>query len=129
MSSYSFNEKSGILETKYTGVLKIEDIIGHYTRINDDDSLPRDLRVVIDCRGTKFDLKAQEIVLSYDAVRKALINYNYIKEAILVDKPHETVVAMMFEKDHSDFDSYSFRVFSTDKAARDWLLQDSWKVF
>ncbi len=129
MSSYSFNEKSGILETKYTGVLKIEGIIFHYTRINNDDSLPRDLKVLIDCRGVQMDLKVDEISLSYDAVRKALLSYNYIKEAILVDKPPETVVAMMFEKDHSDFDSYSFRVFSTEKAARNWLAHDSWKVF
>ena len=121
MKNYSYNEKSMILETGTIGILKIEDIISHYEKINNDDSLPRNLKVLIDCRGTQLDVTVDEINLTSDVVKKALLIYNYIKEAILVDKPYETVVATLFENYNSYFESYSFRVFSTENAARNWL--------
>lgn len=121
MRHYSYNKKSKILETVTFGVLNIEDIINHYEQITNDDSLPKNLMVLIDCRGTKFDIKVDEISLTKDVVKKALLKFKLIKEAILVDKPFQTVIATLFENYNSDVESYSFRIFSTENAARYWL--------
>ncbi len=123
MVNFSFNEDSMTLEATYTGILTVEGIISHYTKIHDDKSLPRDLKVFIDISDTQMDLKVDEIAQTYDAVKNAILAYHSIKEAILVDKPYETVVAMLFEKHHSRLKTYSFRVFSTESAARKWLDQ------
>lgn len=121
MREYSFNEESIILETKTSGILKIEDIINHYDEIARDDTLPRNLKVLIDTRGTQFDVKMNEMSLATNTVKNVLQKYNYIKEAILVDKPSTTVVAMLFEINSTGFESYNFQVFSTENAARNWL--------
>ncbi len=121
MRNYSYNEKSKILELRTIGVIKIDDIISHYAELNDDGSLPRNLKVLIDCRGTQLDIKVNEISLTKDSVKKVLLKFKSIKEAILVDKPFETVVATLFKDYNSDLESYSFRIFCTENAAKNWL--------
>lgn len=121
MRSDRNNEKLMILEIEMQGVITIDDIILHYTNIMDDKTLPRELKVLIDCRSTQMDINVDEISSTIDAVKKALLKYNSIREAILVDKPFETVVATLFEQYNSDLEAYNFSVFCTEKAAINWL--------
>lgn len=121
MKRDTYDEKRMMLKTEYQGVMKIDDIIRHYVKILDDNSLPRDLKVLIDCSSAQFDVNVDEIGLATEVVKKALLKYNSIREAILVDKPHETVIATLFEKYNSALESYSFSVFSTETSARNWL--------
>jgi hypothetical protein len=122
MRNYTYNEESMILETRTKGILKIEDIIEHYKKIGKEESLSRNLKILIDCRGTKMDIKINEIGQTYDTVKEVLLKYNDIREAILVDKPYETVIAVLFDNYNADLESYSFKVFSTEDAARYWLF-------
>jgi hypothetical protein len=124
IKTYSFNEETQVLDLITVGVMKVEDIISHYVHISKDDSLPRKMRVLIDSRGTKMELRIEDIALTNEAVKKALAKYTYLKEAIIVDKPYETVIATMFERFYSKMDSYAFRVFSTENAARSWLMMN-----
>lgn len=125
MKKYSYNEQSKILETGTTGTIKIDDIFSHYAKIYDDGSLPRNLKVLIDCRDTHLDVKANEISLTKDIAKKTLLKFKSINEAIIVDKPNETVVATIFEHYNSDLESYRFEIFSTENGARNWLSEIS----
>lgn len=125
MNIYLYNEMLRILETETQGIIIIDDIISHYTKIMDDSTLPRNLKVLIDCRGTQFDIEVGEISLTKDVVKKALLKYNSIKEAILVDEPYETVVATLFKQYNLSLESHSFSIFCTERAARNWLFQTS----
>lgn len=111
------------------GVLKIDDILSHYAKINDDGSLPRNLNVLIDCRDSQLDVKLDEISLTKDIVKKVLLNFKSINEAIIVNKPYETVVATLFEDYNSELESYNFEIFSTENAARYWLSRISKSSF
>lgn len=124
IKSYSFNEETSILVLNTKGVMTVEDIISHYVHISKDLLLPKKLRVLIDSRGTKLDLKVEDIARTNNAVKKALDKFTFLKEAIIVDKPYETVIATMFERYYSKMQSYSFKVFSTDHAARSWLMMN-----
>jgi len=122
IKTYSFNEEDGILELKTEGLMKVKDIISHYVHITSDDSLPEKMKVLIDSRGTRMDLRVEDIALTNEAVKQAMRKFRFLKEAIIVDKPYETVIATMFERFYSKMDNYLFRVFSTENAARNWLL-------
>lgn len=122
MIEYSYNDRDLILEVNVTGTLTIETIISHYERITNDVSLPRILRVLIDAKSAKFDIKMDDIKSTTDGVTKALQRYIYISEAILVDKPYATAVALLFNNNNGGLDSYDFQVFSTENAARKWLI-------
>ena len=122
MLEHSFNNKTNCLETNASGILLIEEIIQHYDKIAMDDSLPRILKVLIDTKGTQFDINIRDMRLPLNAVKKAVLKYKCIKESMIVDEPFSTAIAMTFEEFGSEIDAYEFKVFNTYKAARDWLL-------
>jgi hypothetical protein len=122
IKSYSFDEEARVLNLRTEGIMKVDDIISHYVHITKDQSLPKKLKVLIDSRDTKMDLRFEDIALTNDAVIKALEKFSSLKEAIIVDKPYETAVATMYERFYLKMESYHFRVFSTEHAARNWLM-------
>ena len=122
MRDYYYNEKLDILETRTLGILRITDIIHHYDKLINIVNLPNCLKVLIDCRGSKLDVKIDEISSTNDAVKKALSKFENIQEAILVDQPYETVVATLFENYNADIIEYRFKVFCTEEAAKHWLV-------
>ncbi len=124
IKTYSYNEKSNLLELHTMGVMQVGDIISHYVHIRKDPTLPKKLKVLIDARGAQLDLRIEDIALTNDAVKEALLNFDSLREAIIVDKPYETVIATMFERFYSKTESYIFRVFSTENAARVWLMMN-----
>jgi hypothetical protein len=122
MIDYVYNSKSKILEVKVSGDINIEGIIGHYNHIAEDDALPDILSIQIDCRDIAFDVDIKSIEFTSEAVKKSLIRYKIIREAILVDKPFATAVAKIFQLFNSKIKNYSFEIFSTEDASRNWLL-------
>jgi len=121
MITHTFNEQTGILEAKASKVITIGDIIDHYGHLSEKPSYPFSLRVLIDCRGTRFDVSPEEIEQTHAAVKKAISRYTHIREAIVVDQPHGTVVAALFQSNYYDLKQYSFMIFSTVDAALSWL--------
>ena len=67
-----------------------------------------------------FDFKAKDIPKIWEAVNACLENYDSIEEAILVQKPYETAMAVIFE-DGAPTENYKFKIFSTRENALDWL--------
>lgn len=121
MRDYSFNSSVQVLEVKASSELVVDEIIDHYERLFKDDSLPRNVKVCIDCRNVAFKMNVREITRTKEALIKTVQKYETINEAILVGKPFETVIATLFQDLSSDIDSYRFDVFSTKEAALDWL--------
>ena len=122
MIEYLYDNKLEILKTNSKGILRIDDIVSHYYTIAKNNILTENLKILIDCRETKFDVEPDEIILINDAVKKALNKYAYIKEAILIEQPYETVLATIFEKGIK-LDHYNFKIFSTENAALSWLVE------
>ena len=123
MKHLFYNEKQSILETRYIGVLRIEDIIRHYDDIAKFDYLPKQLKVLIDCRGVKIDINIGDINLTKESVKNVLKIFNSMQEVILVDRPDVTAVAMLFKIKNSLVKNYSFDVFCTEDAAKRWLFR------
>ena len=121
MMTYNLNEQSRILEAKASEVITIGDIIDHYGHLSENHSYPFSLRVLIDCRGTRFDVSPEEIEQTHEAVKRAISRYTHIREAMVVDQPHGTVVAALFQSSYYDLKQYSFMIFSTVDAALSWL--------
>lgn len=120
MISISYNEELGVLQTRTGGELSVDEILGHYDEIRQNDSYPRDLKVMIDCRSTRLAVKLDDVSRIVEAARSTLPKYDKIREAILITAPYETVVATLFEQ-NARFDNYHFRLFNSEEAALRWL--------
>lgn len=121
MINYRFNTETDILEARAEEAITINDIIAHYRELSDNHSYPFSLKVLIDCRGTNFEVNHGDIEQTHDAVKEAITKYTHIREAIVVDQPHSTVVASLFQSSYYDLKKYSFMIFSTVDAAMSWL--------
>jgi hypothetical protein len=122
MREYHFNRTLALLEMRITGHVSLNDIIEHYTMIADDESLPDDLRVLINCTEIQMDVKNKEIKKTMASLKKALKKHTYLKEAIVVSRPYATVIALLFGSMARKFKNYKFKVFSTEDAGREWLV-------
>lgn len=121
MLYHTYNSELDILLTITANTLVVEEIIGHYEKLANYNSMPENLKVLIDCRDTKFKIKPHEMALTIDALRKAVKNYESVQEAIMVIDPYETAIASIFENFSSGIENYNFKIFYTDDAGISWL--------
>jgi hypothetical protein len=120
MITIAYNDELGVLLTKTGGELSIDEILGHYDEIRQNDTYPRDLKVMIDCRSTRLVVKLDDVTRIVEAARTTIPKYTRLREAILITAPYETVVATLFEQ-NARFENYHFRLFNSENAALQWL--------
>ena len=58
----SYNDELGVLQTKTGGDLSIDEILRHYEEIRQNNTYPRDLKVIIDCRSTRLAVKLDDVL-------------------------------------------------------------------
>ena len=121
MESYNYNRIHNILEIKKEGNKNINDIVDHYKKISNDDSLPSKLKVLIDYSDTNFDIKLEEIELAIKSLKSALEKFEIITEAVITSTPFPADVVTLFEK-YSELNNYSTRTFTIKKSGINWLL-------
>ncbi len=124
MLTLDYDYEKNILLTMTKGVIGVEDMLKHYNTIIKNDSFPRKLNVLIDCKGTMCTTKPDEIEIFYNKVTTAIQKYKQIREAILVDQPYETAFVILFEK-LIQVENYEFKIFYSEKVAMNWLLNES----
>ncbi|MEE9463414.1 MAG: hypothetical protein V3V53_16370 [Bacteroidales bacterium] len=120
MITFSYDDELDILHTITGGDLSIDEILGHYQEIRQNNTYPRDLKVIIDCRSTRLAVKLDDISRLIEAAKNTIPKYTQLREAILVTAPYETVVATLFEQ-NARFKNYNFRLFNSENAALRWL--------
>jgi hypothetical protein len=120
MITTTYNDELNVLQTKTGGELSVAEILGHYDEIRQNESYPRDLKVLIDCRSTRLAVKLDDVTQIIEAARATIPKYERLREAILVTAPYETVVATLFEQ-NARFKNYHFRLFNSKNAALQWL--------
>ena len=118
--SYHFDKEKNILISTIKDILVIEGIINHYKLIENDESLPRNLKVLIQGKDFIFDIKGPEIKSVSKYVISSLSKDNSIKEAIVLEHPYSTAIGLIF-KEGNKYENYFFKVFSSSNAAEKWL--------
>lgn len=95
-------------------------IIEYYQYLRDARALPRKMKILIDTSSCRFTVKTAEISQLNIAMKEAVREFDFLKEAIIVTQPYETVIATLFAEANRE-ENYEFRVFSTEGAAGRWL--------
>lgn len=119
---YMFNTDPAYLKVTLSEPIKIETIQDHYDYLSLSHYPQRDLKVLIDCSNVKFKVQRRELESVKAPFEKAIMKYNSIQEAIIVDEPYGTVIATLFEQYFPDHAKYNFKIFCTEESAKDWLI-------
>jgi hypothetical protein len=120
MIKYTFNEDLQILEVKYEGDIKTEDIINHGQFISKNNTLPRKLKILTDSRNVNYNISPDAIPELTKELKQNLTKYEFIMDAFLHSKPKETAYSILLEVEQK-YNNYSHKVFTTKEAAIDWL--------
>jgi len=120
MINYKFNEELQILEVSYEGEISFSDLTDYGNSIYSDRSLPEYLKILADATRACYKLTHEELPLLVRDLEKHIMPYKSVRAAFIHGNPRETAISMLLEHEKLS-DKYEHAVFSSRKAAVDWL--------
>jgi hypothetical protein len=119
-----FNRKLNVLEVKYSGKLRADELKAFGDSLCLNRRIPRELKILTDVREGEYDFTERELPGVIESLRRQLKAFKYIKAAFIQTRPHETAISMITER-RTNIPNYFHRVFSTPEAAMIWLLDSN----
>ena len=123
MISYSFNESLQILEVTYEGDICLDDLIDYGNQICSNEELPRNLKILADATKANYKVTPEDISIVAEYTEKQIEPYESVRAAFIQSKPVETALSHLVEHEINS-KKYRHAVFSTRKAALNWLMRD-----
>ena len=124
MISTKFNTTDNILETKFEGTIKVEELSDYIKLVRETKTLPQELKILSDARKGKFagKIKRKDLNHFFDENRITLeLGYKKcIYDAFIVSSPIEMALGMLY-RNLIQIENYKFNIFSTKEAALTWL--------
>ncbi len=115
------SDKYGVyLNVTNVSVTTLDEMYNCVDFINNDTTLPRDLRIYEDSRGLKASFNLKDLDKLINDLFEASKKYKSIKHAVVHNKSLYVAFGLFAEKLTSG-KIYTMRVFSTPEAAWDWL--------
>lgn len=115
-----FNSENQILYIHYSGTIVLEEVVENAHRVFQDFDLSRKLLVLEDAREATYDLPIEGNEKILEAIGNYVEDYEFIKVAMLQDKPREAAINMDYEY-QMPFPNFKYKVFSVEKTALFWL--------
>lgn len=124
MITQKFNDKTGILESKFEGEITILEIVKYINSLSNNDLLPKTLKIFTDASQGRFteDAIPADLEKLVEANIISLSKREAIFDAFVISSSLETAFGMLYQE-FSKADNYFFGVFSEKKSAIDWLQE------
>ena len=120
MVHFEFDSKLQVLNCRMTDAICLDDIIDFIETIIRVDDLPFNLKMVINMLNARVDFDIEDFQKIIDANNKLFEKYESVRHAIIINSPKDTAFALYY-KEINIKDNYFFKVFSTTKAAQEWI--------
>ena len=123
MIEYSYNKKEDIIYMKRSQEIYFQDLIYFIIKIDAEFNHKKALFVIDDTRGSilKHDHK-KDLENILVEIKDRINKYDVVKIAQVMGKPNDTAVGLIFELMSNEIQNFYTKVFSTLKAAQEWLL-------
>lgn len=115
-----FDHQSGFLNSKFECEVILKEIIDYIDATKNNKSLPRVLKILTDSTKAIFCIAPNDLSKIVGANNQSLEQYDYIIDAIVLNRPKETALSILYQELAKN-KKYFFNVFSTQKAAIEWL--------
>lgn len=116
----NFNHHKGIIETNFEGDVTIKEIVDYIIATKENESYPRFLKILTNATEANMDLSIDDLSIIVEENYKSLKKYDTIIDAIIIEKPKETALTMLYQRLAKN-DKYRFKIFYTKEAAIRWL--------
>lgn len=124
MLEYKFNKKTGVLNTTIKGEVSIQDLINYIISVSEDKTLPKTLKVFTDASEGRYskDVQPEDMYKIVEANKISLAQRDMIYDAFVISSSLEVALGQLY-MEFSKSSNYRFNIFSTKKAAVNWLNQ------
>lgn len=116
----SFNQIKNQLDVVYSGSVTFEELIDYIDSVKNNRILPRRLKICTVAKNIDMIFEPEDLGKIVGAVTESIKNFEFTVSAFVVDKSKETAFSLLF-KSMSEQENYRFNVFSSTKAAEQWL--------
>lgn len=119
----SYQKEENILHMDRKGEIKIQEL---FTQVQETVSNYKDIKclyILDDARESKPQFSARDYPNLSKKISAGLVNFKEVRHAILVDSPMNTALGILFESIANKIQSYSFKTFFQEEAAREWLKE------
>ncbi len=117
-----FDSKKGTLHSKFEGKVTLKEIVDYIVATKENKSYPRVLKILTNATHADMVFSPEDLAVIVEENYKSLEKYEYIIDAIVISSPKETAFSVLYQE-LAKTKKYLFQVFSTDKAAIEWLDQ------
>jgi len=122
MITKTFNNKTGILESKFEGEITIKEVTEYIISLSEDKTLPKKLKIFSDAAKGNFNenINPNDLKEIVEANYKSLAVRDFIFDAFIISSSLEMALGQLY-MEFSKAENYSFNIFSTKEAAIEWL--------
>lgn len=115
-----FNQKTGILDSKFEGEVTLNEIVEYIRKTKENKSYPRVLKILTDATKSHMNLVFEDLKIIVAENYKSIEQYDYIIDAIVLESPKETALSMLYQE-LAKTRKYKFKIFATREASIYWL--------
>lgn len=120
MININYNKSEGIIYIERIGDISAEDIINTIDKIGTTYCHLNHLYVLEDTSQSTAKFSQTDYSSFYEATIKLLEKVNKVSLAMIVAKPDQTALSLLFEEAFK-VRNYRIQIFSTELAAKNWL--------
>lgn len=123
MIKNTFNKEENILYSIRSGKVTLDEFLQTVEEIGTNKEYPRRLLTITDASNSDLEISVDDLPLILDQLKKYLTNYKSFHDAVIHnDLPNDVAVGMFFEQVSKVIPNYQFKLFTTQEAAKRWLL-------
>jgi len=115
-----FNQKTGVLYSKFEGEVTLNEIVEYILKTKENKLYPRTLKILTDATKSDMNLVFEDLGIIVAENYKSIEQYDCIIDAIVLKSPKETALSMLYQE-LAKTGKYKFNIFSTREAAMQWL--------
>lgn len=123
MITFSYNKEENIFYIERRDEIELDDLIKYIEGIDQYSKNMDNLYILDDIRNSISKFTIEDIPTIIDEVKKRISKYKEVRCAVLVDKPFDTALSMLYENLSSIIENYLYKTFSTTEAGKNWLKQ------
>ena len=101
-------------------MVKLKELVDYIGATKENKTYPRILKIATDSKDAIFEFSPQNLGTIVNENNKSLEQYDQIIDAIIVNSPQTTAISMLY-LELAKNEKYMFEIFSTSKAALNWL--------
>lgn len=119
-----FDKVNGILIIKYIGKVKIDEIIDYIKSVGDNELLPRELKILEYTNNIEYAFNVSDVKKIVELLETEIMpEFKSVRMCIIQSGTKETAYTMLF-KHKIKINNYTYKIFSEEAAAKEWLLNE-----